>query len=93
MHFVITCTDFPGQPELRQANRAGHLEYLGQYTGRIVAAGPTLGDDDAPNGSVLVMEFDSADDALAFTDADPYSIAGVFESVSIVAWKKVCPQD
>ena len=47
MHFVITCTDKPGQPELRQANRADHLDYLGEYSRRIVAAGPTL-DDDAP---------------------------------------------
>jgi uncharacterized protein YciI len=71
MHFVITCTDIPGQPELRQANRADHLDYLGQHTGRIVVAGPTLGSDDAPNGSVLIMEFDSAGDDLAFTDGDP----------------------
>ncbi len=91
MHFVITCTDIPGQPELRQANRADHLDYLGQHTGRIVAAGPTPGRDDAPNGSVLIMEFDSPGDARAFTDGDPYSKAGVFESVSIVPWKKVYP--
>ena len=71
IHFVITCTDIPGQPELRQANRADHLDYLGQYPGRIVAAGPTLGRADAPNGSVLIMELDSAGDALAFTDGDP----------------------
>ncbi len=93
MHFVITCTDKPGQPELRQANRPDHLDYLSEQSGRIVAAGPTLGDDDAPNGSLLIMEFDEADAARAFADGDPYSKAGVFESVSIVAWKKVFPKE
>ena len=59
MHFVITCTDKPGQPELRQANRADHLDYLSDYTERIVAAGPTLVDDDAPNACLLMMQFDA----------------------------------
>ena len=93
MHFVITSIDKPGQPELRQANRPDHLNYLSDYTERIVAAGPTLGDDDAPNGSVLVMEFDDIAAAKAFADGDPYAKAGVFESVSIKPWKKVYPKE
>ncbi len=93
MHFVITCIDKPGQPELRQANRPDHIDYLGQHTGQIVAAGPTLGDADAPNGSVLIMEFNDLTAAQAFADGDPYSKAGVFESVSIAPWKKVFPKD
>lgn len=93
MHFVITCTDKPGQPELRQANRPDHLDYLSEHTGRIVAAGPTLGDDDAPNGSLLIMEFDDISAARAFADGDPYFKAGVFESVTVTPWKKVLPKD
>ena len=92
-HFVITCIDKPGQPELRQTHRSDHLDYLSEHTGRIVAAGPTLGDDDAPNGSLLIMEFDEADAARAFADGDPYFKAGVFESVTITPWKKVLPKD
>ena len=57
------------------------------------AAGPTLGDDNAPNGSVLVMEFDDRSQAQAFADNDPYAKAGVFESVSIKPWKKVYPKE
>ena len=93
MHFVITCTDKPGQPELRQANRADHLDYLSDYTERIVAAGPTLGDDDAPNGSLLIMEFDDISSAKAFANGDPYFKAGVFENVTVRLWKKVFPKD
>ena len=93
MHFVITCIDKPGQPELRQANRPDHLDYLSQQSGRIVAAGPTLGNDDAPNGSLLIMEFDDISSAKAFADGDPYFKAGVFESVTVRPWKKVFPKD
>ena len=92
MHFVITCTDKPGQPELRQANRPDHLEYLAGFEPRIVAAGPSL-NDGTPDGSVLIMEFDNLNDAQAFADGDPYYIAGVFQSVSITSWKKVFPKD
>ena len=92
-HFVITCTDKPGQPELRQANRPDHLDYLSEHSGRIVAAGPTLGDDDAPNGSLLIMEFDDVSSAKAFAEGDSYFKAGVFESVTIRPWKKVFPKD
>lgn len=94
MHFVISCTDKPGQPELRQANRPDHIEYLDRHSDSILAAGPTLSDDaEAPNGSVLIMEFEDLAAARAFAEGDPYNIAGVFESVSIKPWKKVFPKD
>lgn len=92
-HFVITCTDKPGQPELRQANRPDHLDYLKGFTDQILAAGPTLDEDGNPNGSVLIMEFDDLTAARAFADGDPYAKAGVFESTTIKAWKKVFPKD
>jgi len=93
MHFVIACIDKPGQPELRQVNRPDHLDYLSSHAERIIAAGPTLGDDGAPNGSVLVIEFDDLAQAEAFATGDPYAKAGVFESVSIKPWKKVYPTE
>lgn len=93
MHFVITCTDKPGQPELRQANRPDHLDYLKGFEDKILSAGPTLDENGNPNGSVLIMEFDDISAARAFADGDPYAKAGVFESTSIKAWKKVFPKD
>ena len=92
MHFVITCIDKPGQPELRQANRPDHIKHLSEHEDRIVAAGPTL-DGDVPNGSVIIMEFDDLESAQAFAENDPYYKAGVFESVSVKPWKKVFPKD
>ncbi len=93
MHFVITCTDKPGQPDLRPATRGVHIEYLKSHADKIVAAGPTLGADDVPNGSLLIMEFEDVQAAQEFAEGDPYAQAGVFESVGITPWKKVFPQD
>lgn len=93
MYFVISCTDKPGQPERRQANRDDHLEYLAGHADRILVAGPTLADDDVPNGSVLIMDFEDLAAARAFADGDPYNKAGVFETVAIKPWRKVFPKD
>ncbi len=93
MYFVISCIDKPGQPELRQSNRPDHLDYLKDFEDKILSAGPTLDDDGNPNGSLLIMEFDDISSAKAFADGDPYAKAGVFESTSIKAWKKVFPKE
>ena len=92
MHFVIFCIDKPGQIELRQATRPEHINYLNKYESQIVAVGPTL-NGDTPNGSVIIIELDDLEAAQAFAEGDPYSKAGVFESVSIKSWKKVFPKD
>jgi len=94
MHFAITCIDKPDQPELRQENRPDHLEYLASHADLVVAAGPLMDDDgEKPVGSLLIMDFDDAVAARAFADDDPYAKAGVFESITILPWKKVYPKD
>jgi len=42
-------------------------------------------------GSVLIIDFESLDDAQEFCARDPYVQAQLFEQVSISAWKKVLP--
>ena len=37
--FAITCTDKPGQPEVRQETRPNHLDYPNGFAGQMVAAG------------------------------------------------------
>jgi uncharacterized protein YciI len=92
MHFVISCIDKLGQLKLRQATRLDHINYLTEYMDHIVAVGPTL-DGDVPNGSVIIIEFDSLEAAQAFAEGDPYNKAGLFDSVSIKPWKKIFPKD
>ena len=47
----------------------------------------------AAGGSVIIMAFAGRAAAQTFCDNDPYAKAGVFENVSITAWKKVHPAD
>ncbi|MCC9621026.1 YciI family protein [Thalassospira sp. MA62] len=91
MHFYIRCVDKPGHSQVRQQNRDAHLAYIKSgFADRIVAAGPTLDPDmDGMNGSVIIIEFDSIEDAREFSANDPYAKAGLFESVIIRPFKKV----
>ena len=93
MHFVIYCKDKPGQPQLRPATRPAHIEYLGGFKDRILIAGPMLGADGEPNGSLIVVDLENKAAADAFAANDPYAKAGVFQSVAITAWRKSIPKD
>ncbi len=92
MLFVVSCIDKTDHAEVRAANRPAHVDYLRSFMDQLFAAGPTLTDDgEGMNGSVIIIEFESAADAQNFADNDPYKKAGLFESVSIRPWKKVLP--
>ena len=93
MHFVFRCLDRPDAAEVRRANRDAHLAHLATVEPQILAAGPLLADDQASMvGSLLVIDFPDRAAAEAFAAADPYAKAGLFESVSITAWKRVYPR-
>ncbi|WP_044558524.1 YciI family protein [Azospirillum sp. B4] len=92
MHFAITCTDKPGHLDLRLATRPRHLEYLDTQVDHIVVAGPLLDVEGKPTGSLLVVEFPDETAAQAFADADPYTQAGLFESVTIKPFRVVYPK-
>ena len=93
MHFVIHGKDKPGQPGLRPATRPAHVDYLGTFGDRILIAGPLLADDGTPNGSLIVVDLEDKAAAEAFAANDPYTKAGVFESVAITPWRKAIPKD
>ncbi|WEF25011.1 YciI family protein [Paracoccus sp. S3-43] len=85
--FALICRDKPGALETRMANRDAHLAYV-RDTGAVLFGGPML-TDGAMRGSLLVLEADSLDAAKAWSDRDPYALAGLFDSVEITEWKKV----
>jgi len=92
MLFVLYCLDKPGHSEVRAANRPDHLDYLKSKLDSIVIAGPLLGDDgESVVGSLLVIEAADSAGAKAFAAGDPYTKAGLFESVAIKPYKKVLP--
>nr|WP_295661138.1 YciI family protein [Polymorphobacter sp.] len=90
-YFAIHCIDKPGSTDLRAATRDEHLNHINTVADHIVAAGPLLGIDGAPIGSLLIIEFADRKAAIQFAAADPYALAGLFASVAVTAWRKVYP--
>jgi uncharacterized protein YciI len=85
--FVLSCIDRPGSLERRMAAREAHLAYLAGHADRVRLAGPFLGADGQPVGSMLVIDAADLAAAQAFADADPYRLADLFQSVDIRAWR------
>jgi uncharacterized protein len=55
----------------------------------VFLAGPFLDDDGDMTGSLIILELPDMAAAEAWAAADPYALAGLFESVTIREWKKV----
>jgi len=90
MYFTVYCTDKPDSAHIRAANRPDHVDFLKSQRDNIFVAGPTLTQDgEGMNGSLLIVDFPDRAGADAFAAADPYAIAGLFESVVIKPWKMV----
>jgi uncharacterized protein YciI len=90
--FVVHCKDKPGNAQIRLDNRSAHLDYLKAHLAKVVMAGPVQSDDrQAMVGSVLVLDFAERADLDAFLAGDPYGKAGLFESVTVLPYKKVLP--
>lgn len=94
MLFVIRCVDKADHLQVRLDNRPAHVEYLQSLGDRLIAAGPTLNEeDDTMNGSVVILYADSRAEVDEFCANDPYAKADLFESVTISKWKKALPAD
>ncbi|MCA0433218.1 MAG: YciI family protein [Proteobacteria bacterium] len=87
MLFALICTDKPASLDLRLKVRPEHLAYLDSLGTKLKAAGPFLGSDEKPNGSLVIIEADDLAGAQAMAAKDPYAIAGLFASVEIRPWK------
>jgi len=89
MLFMIHATDKPGALDIRLANRPAHLDWLTAAGDAIKAAGPWLGRDDKPAGSLLIVEMESRAALDTWLTTDPYAIVGLFASVEAAPWKWV----
>lgn len=100
MLYMIYSEDIENSLELRLSVRDQHIARLKlmQEQGRLIIAGPCPAvDSEDPGcagftGSMLILEFDSLDEAQAWADLDPYVSAGVYKRVTVKPYKKVLPQ-
>ena len=88
MRYALMTKDKPGALQIRLDNRDAHLAYI-ETTGVVEMAGPCLDDNEQMSGSLIILEVDDMVAAQKWADNDPYAKAGLFESVTLRAWKKV----
>ena len=92
MLYALICEDRADGLDLRLATREKHLAYVGTLGDSIRLAGPMLSEDgERMVGSLFLIEADSAEDVAALNAADPYTRAGLFERVTIRAFRQVVP--
>ena len=84
--YAIICKDKPGALETRLATRPTHLDYL-NTSKNLKLAGALLDDAGSPIGSIIVVEAEDKAAAQAQADNDPFTAAGVFESVEVHPWR------
>lgn len=97
MYYAIIAEDTPQSLDKRLAARPDHLKRLEalREEGRLLTAGPHPGiDSEYPGdagftGSLIVAEFRSLGEAIAWAGDDPYQHAGVYASVTVKPYKKV----
>lgn len=82
--FVFHGLDRADGLEVRKATRAAHLAWLETLSPRVKIGGPMLSDDgQTPVGSMLVIEAETLEAAKALFAADPYALAGLWQSTSV----------
>lgn len=99
MFYAIMATDVAGSAAKRAATRPRHLAYISQLIddGRVLLAGPHPAIDSPDpgpagmSGSLIVAEFATLQDAEDWAAHDPYSVEGVFGSVTIKPFLRVHP--
>ncbi|WP_158970660.1 YciI family protein [Paraglaciecola sp. L3A3] len=99
MWYVIYSEDVENSLPMRKEARPAHLARLQELTdqGRLLVAGPCPAiDSDDPGeagftGSVVILDFDSLEQAKEWAAADPYMAAGVYKTVTVKPYKKVFP--
>lgn len=89
--YLVIARDRPDAGDLRAQTRPRHLEYLSARTIDIILSGPILTEDERMVGSMFVISAPDRATVEAFLAADPYAIAGLFDSVSIERWRQVIP--
>ncbi len=99
MLYIIIGKDRPNSLADRLSARPAHLDRIQALldAGKLVIGGPMPAiDSENPGeagfiGSVIIAEFSSLDAAKAWADADPYTLAGIFETLEVHPYKQVLP--
>jgi len=91
--FVFHLIDRADAGDLRQRVRPEHKSYLAAVADRIAFAGPLTQDDGQTMlGSLLVIDFDDRAAAERWMAEEPFTKAGLYQSVSVLPFINLWPQ-
>ncbi|MFD0859876.1 YciI family protein [Roseovarius aquimarinus] len=88
MLIALIARDKPGALQIRLDTRDAHVAYL-KSSDAVSQAGPLLDEAGEMCGSLIVLDVADMAAARDWAADDPYAHAGLFESVEMIAWKKV----
>jgi uncharacterized protein YciI len=88
--YLLVCSDAPGSEVPREREMLGHLRFIETNLDRIAVAGPRTDGRRPIDGSILVVRADSAEDARALLEGDPYYRAGVWSQIDVHPFRAVC---
>ena len=89
MSYFVTCIDKPNSLTKRLSIRERHINYLIKFKSKLLTAGPLIGEDGKPYGSLLILDFKVRSELEDFLKNDPYRLEGLFKEVIIREFKKV----
>lgn len=85
--YVLSCIDKAGSLDVRMGAREAHLAYVGANREMVKVAGPYLDEAGQMAGSMFILEAPDKAAVEAFSAADPYRLAGLFDHVDIHVWR------
>jgi uncharacterized protein YciI len=81
--FAMVCIDRPDSLAVRMGAREAHLAYVRERAAMVKLGGPILDAAGDMAGSLMIVEADDLAAAQAFNANDPYTLAGLWQSVDI----------
>ncbi|MGV6838756.1 MAG: YciI family protein [Planktomarina sp.] len=84
---ALICIDKENALHIRKETREAHLAYVTQ-TNVVKMGGPFLDDNGDMCGSLIIVDLPDMAAAESWAANDPYAKAGLFQSVTMKAWKQ-----
>ena len=89
MPYALQYKDKPGHGHVRAEARPEHVAYLDANKDKLLAAGALIDDDGSGgHGGIIILDVDDRAAAEAFVAGDPFTKAGLLESVTVTRWRK-----